>query len=324
MAVLVAQPELAFVGRGAPREALVQLVGALPVVGMQQPLPRADVRLDFVVGVPEHLLPARRVHDRAGFEVPVPDALLRARERQPKPLFALAQRRLGALAVGDVEVHARRFGRPVRPARAAPGSRATARGRNGRPCGAGGTRLRRSARPAPGSRSARRRAPRPRDAAGAPRRRRAARSRRRHTRASASSASEYTTAPGLEIPVPHAFLRPGEGQREALFALAECRFGAPSRGDVPDGQLHGAIGRTRPRTPARSRRPSSFHPAGWRPRRHATRRGPRSCARWTRGSRARHQGETGWLEKCRGELPGTRRRRGGPRPDSRTRVGCRG
>ena len=69
---------------------------------MEQPLPRADVRLDFVVGVAEHLLPARRVHDGAGLEVPVPDAFLRAGERQRQPLFALAQRRLGALALGDV------------------------------------------------------------------------------------------------------------------------------------------------------------------------------------------------------------------------------
>ena len=105
-AVLVAQSEFALVGRGAAGEALVQLFGPLPVVGMEQALPRADVRLDLVVGVAEHLLPARRVHDRAGFEVPVPDALLRSRERQPKPFFALAERRFCALAVRDVEVHA--------------------------------------------------------------------------------------------------------------------------------------------------------------------------------------------------------------------------
>ncbi len=73
---------------------------------MQQPLPGADVRLDLLVGVAEHLLPARRVHDRAGFEVPVPDAFLRAGEGQLQPLLALAQRRFGALALGDVEVRA--------------------------------------------------------------------------------------------------------------------------------------------------------------------------------------------------------------------------
>ena len=76
------------------------------VVGMQQPLPGADVRLDLVVGVAEHLLPSRRVHDVAGVEVPVPHAFLRAGEGQRQPLFALAQRRLGALALGEVEMRA--------------------------------------------------------------------------------------------------------------------------------------------------------------------------------------------------------------------------
>ena len=107
VAGLVAQPELSFVGPGAPRARLsCNRSAPLPVVRMEQPLPRPDVRLDFVVGVPEHLLPVRRVHDRAGFQVPVPDAFLRAGERQPQPLLALTQRRFGALAVGDVEVHA--------------------------------------------------------------------------------------------------------------------------------------------------------------------------------------------------------------------------
>ena len=73
---------------------------------MQQTLPGADVRLDLVVGVAEHLFPARRVDDGAGFEAPVPDAFLGAGERQPQPFFALAQRGLRALALGDVEVRA--------------------------------------------------------------------------------------------------------------------------------------------------------------------------------------------------------------------------
>ena len=112
---------------------------------MQQPFPRADVRFDLVVGVAEHLLPARRVHDRAGFEVPVPDAFLRAGERQRQPLFALAQRRLGPLALGDVEVRADdAHDRSAGPG--GPESRARARGCSGRPCAAAGTRLRRSVR----------------------------------------------------------------------------------------------------------------------------------------------------------------------------------
>ena len=67
----------------APRATLsFSSLGARAVVGMQQPLPGADVRLDLVVGVAEHLLPPRRVDDGAGLEVPVPDAFLGAGERQ--------------------------------------------------------------------------------------------------------------------------------------------------------------------------------------------------------------------------------------------------
>ena len=60
------------------------------------------MRLDLVLGVAEHLLPARRVHDAHGFEVPVPDALLRAGERQREPLFALTQWWLRLLPLGNV------------------------------------------------------------------------------------------------------------------------------------------------------------------------------------------------------------------------------
>ena len=69
---------------------------------MQQPLPGADVRLDLVLGVAEHLLPSRRIHDRAGFEIPVPDAFLGSGEGQREPLLAFAQRRFGAFALGDL------------------------------------------------------------------------------------------------------------------------------------------------------------------------------------------------------------------------------
>ena len=106
VAVLVPQPELRLVGR--PRRARRSRAPGrrATVVGMDQPLPRADVRLDLVLGVAEHLLPARRVHDGAGLQVPVPDAFLRADERQRQPLFALAQRRFGPLPLGDIEVRA--------------------------------------------------------------------------------------------------------------------------------------------------------------------------------------------------------------------------
>ena len=91
MAVLVPQPELGLVGRLAARDAVVRLVGQGPIVRVDEAFPRADVRLDLVVGVAEHLFPARRVVHRVGLEVPVPDAFLRAGERERQPLLALAQ-----------------------------------------------------------------------------------------------------------------------------------------------------------------------------------------------------------------------------------------
>ncbi len=102
VAVLVAEPELALVGARAARDALVDFLRPRQVVGVEQPFPRADVRLDLVVGVAEHLFPARRVHDVAGHQVPVPDAFLRAGKGQRQPLFAFAQRRVGTFALGDL------------------------------------------------------------------------------------------------------------------------------------------------------------------------------------------------------------------------------
>jgi hypothetical protein len=75
---------------------------SLLIVGVQQPGPGAHVRLDLVVRVPEHLFPSRRVDHSAGFEIPVPHALLRCGKGERQPLFAFAQRGLGALARGDV------------------------------------------------------------------------------------------------------------------------------------------------------------------------------------------------------------------------------
>ncbi len=105
-AVLVPQAELRFVGRLAARDAVVRLVGARPIVRVHQTLPRADVRFDFVLRVAEHLLPARRVHDRVGVDVPVPDTFPGAGKRQREPLLALAQRLFGSFPFGDVEVRA--------------------------------------------------------------------------------------------------------------------------------------------------------------------------------------------------------------------------
>ena len=58
VAVLVAQTELALVRGRTALDRFVQLFRAIHVVRMEQPLPRADVRLDLVVGVAEHLFPA--------------------------------------------------------------------------------------------------------------------------------------------------------------------------------------------------------------------------------------------------------------------------
>ena len=60
------------------------------------------MRLDFVVGIAEHLLPSSGVHNRVGFQVPVPDALLRAGDRKRQPLFAFTQGPLCVFLFGDV------------------------------------------------------------------------------------------------------------------------------------------------------------------------------------------------------------------------------
>ena len=100
--VLVPQAKLADVGRLPARHALVDLERAWLVVGVQQAFPGADVRLDLVLAMAEHLLPSRRVDDGACFQIPVPDALLCTREGQSEPLLAFPQRQAGARPVGDV------------------------------------------------------------------------------------------------------------------------------------------------------------------------------------------------------------------------------
>ena len=95
VAVLVAEPELALVRERAARDAVVDLLRPWHVVGVEQPFPRADVRFDLVVGVAEHLLPARRVHDVAGHAGSSPRRLP-ARRRKPAsaaPRFRAATHR---------------------------------------------------------------------------------------------------------------------------------------------------------------------------------------------------------------------------------------
>ena len=147
VAVLVPQAELALVGRRPARDALVELVGARPVVGMEQPLPGADVRLDLVVGVAEHLASTAASTPRA----PV------SRFQSQTPSCAPANASVSRSSLSRSAASARL--RSVRsrwvptmrttgpPARGGPESRARARGRSGRPCAGGGTPPRRSRSP---------------------------------------------------------------------------------------------------------------------------------------------------------------------------------
>ena len=105
VAILVAEPELGFERRLTARDAVLRLFGAPPIVGMDEPLELADVRLDLVVVVAEHLFPARRVEDVPGEEIEVPHALARAGNGQRQPLLALAQLGFGAPPGGDVAQH---------------------------------------------------------------------------------------------------------------------------------------------------------------------------------------------------------------------------
>ena len=102
VAILVAEPELALICACAARDALADILRPSHVVGVQQAFPRADMRLDLVIGIAEHLFPARRVDDVAGDEIPVPDPFLGACERQRQALLAFAQRRVGAFAFRDL------------------------------------------------------------------------------------------------------------------------------------------------------------------------------------------------------------------------------
>ena len=104
--ILVPKAKLGFVLPLAARDAIVRLVGPRSILRVDQALPRADVRLDLVVRVAEHLFPSRRIHDIVRFEVPVPDAFLRAGERECQALFAFEQGGVGALPFGDIEVSA--------------------------------------------------------------------------------------------------------------------------------------------------------------------------------------------------------------------------
>src|SRR5215203_895473 len=104
--LLMTQPEFHLVGRVASGNGGIHTDCARQVVGMNEPLECADVRLDFVILVAKHALPVRRVDHRTGLEVPVVDTLLRARECQRQPLLALAECRLGTFPLGQIEMRA--------------------------------------------------------------------------------------------------------------------------------------------------------------------------------------------------------------------------
>ena len=78
---------------------------------MQQPLPRAHMRFDFMRLVAEHPRPLCGVDHRARFEIPVPDAFLGAGKGQPQALLAFAEGGLGPLARRDVARHRGEVGR---------------------------------------------------------------------------------------------------------------------------------------------------------------------------------------------------------------------
>src|SRR5712671_4991242 len=106
MTFFMPEAKLALVGPCAAHDAFVDLTSAGFVVGMEQALPGADVWLDLVIGVPEHLLPSRRVHHVACLQVPIPYAFLRTGEGQAEPFFAFMQRGFGPPALCDVEMRA--------------------------------------------------------------------------------------------------------------------------------------------------------------------------------------------------------------------------
>jgi hypothetical protein len=106
MAVLVPEAKLGFVGRLPARHAFMRPIGNHLVLGMHESLPGADVRLDLVLGIPQHLLPTRRIYDVVRLEVPVPDSFLGSGKCQLEPLLAFAESQLGPFSLSDVEVGA--------------------------------------------------------------------------------------------------------------------------------------------------------------------------------------------------------------------------
>src|SRR5256885_408373 len=94
---LVPKSKFPFVRLAAAPDALVQLVRAAPVVGMEQSLPCANVRLDVLLVISEHLFPTRRVDDGAGLQIPIPHPLACSGEGKREALLAFTQRRVDLL-----------------------------------------------------------------------------------------------------------------------------------------------------------------------------------------------------------------------------------
>src|SRR5687767_14092739 len=103
VSILMTKAEFRFIGRAtATGHAIVGDVGPRPVVRMDQAFPCADVRLDLLVRIPEHLLPSRRIHYGVRFKVPVPDTFLAAGDRQRETFFTFTQEALGPLPLANV------------------------------------------------------------------------------------------------------------------------------------------------------------------------------------------------------------------------------
>ena len=70
-----------------------------PVVWMNPAEPFAGTVFDFTLGVPQPDLPSGRLVNLSGQPVPVPETVVDSPGRQRVPLFALAKRFLGSLAL---------------------------------------------------------------------------------------------------------------------------------------------------------------------------------------------------------------------------------
>lgn len=102
MAVLVPQAEFHHILPLASFDRGNVLERRLPVFGVQQAQPTAEVMGNLVLGIAEHLFVAGRVPDFVGFQVPVPHALLGGLHGQVETILAGPQGMLDLFLLADV------------------------------------------------------------------------------------------------------------------------------------------------------------------------------------------------------------------------------